>query len=477
MQSEPLNDSSVYVVNRRSLLTNKPQVFYNDDLSFVYSAPLATNALKWMESILGDCSGIYSSGELFEPIRMIALNFDKVKLCVFGKRKGRDVMFLHCPPVNYAQDIPTTRTKDWIFEHGGSHVKGLKNVCLRYLSVSDLPNRENIHVNTNEWLLDSFRRGNIKDWDYVLRKVWKSPGACTLKTNGSQVLWLRGVNGSGCVMTTEARGMENRVREISHIEEKLSDMEKSLKKNPLTCLTKTSVYGDRVVKLFETETIQGTAFPIDSTLDETTYFNCPEAIMEDVMRMWSIVGGNLPGIGLTTPTFSDGSIDYEPHLVGPAFSRTKVKKVILNRADRHHHNYTGFDYNPSAFLSLDREWDQDSQVSTCTTCLGHHIRSWLRRRLNRRSLFFDRDQLIPQCDRLKPMCVEDDLFAKVPRSNIGLRSRLKSCNTLRCLTMFVNEGQKSHLPPNVIDTMYPYEKLSNPVSTVALGDFIGECNN
>ena len=141
-------------------------------------------------------------------------------------------------------------------------------MCLRYLSVSDLPNRENIHVNMNEWLLDSFRRGNIKDWDYVLKKVWKSPGACTLKTNGGQVLWLRGVYGSGCVMTTELHGMENRVREISHIEEKLSDMEKSLKKNPLTHLTKTSVYRDRVVKLFETEMIQGTAFPIDGTLDD-----------------------------------------------------------------------------------------------------------------------------------------------------------------------------------------------------------------
>ena len=130
VQREPLNESSMYVVNRRSLLTNKPQVFYNDDSNIVYSTPLATNALKWTESVLGDCSEIFSSGELFEPIRTLALDFDKVKLCVFGKGKGRDVMFSHCPPVNFVQDIPTMRTKDWIFEHGGGHVKGLKNVCL-----------------------------------------------------------------------------------------------------------------------------------------------------------------------------------------------------------------------------------------------------------------------------------------------------------------------------------------------------------
>ena len=123
----------MYVVNRRSLLTNKPQVFYNNDSSFMYSAALATNALKWSESMLGDCSEVFSSGELFEPIRTLALNdVNKVKLCVFGKGRGKDVMFSYCPPVNNddARDIPTTTMKNWIFENGGSHVKGLEEVCL-----------------------------------------------------------------------------------------------------------------------------------------------------------------------------------------------------------------------------------------------------------------------------------------------------------------------------------------------------------
>ena len=474
MQREPLNEPSVYVVNRRSLLTNKPQVFYNDDSSFVYSAALATNALKWSESMLGDCSEVFSSGESFEPIRTLALDdVDKVKLCVFGKGGGKDIMFSYCPPVN---DAPRD-TKNWIFENGGSHVKGLEEVCLRHLSISDLPPNEDdiFETKNDERLLDSFQRGNIKDWDYVLRKMWRSLGACMLKTNGGQVIWVKGVYGSGCVISGQR--LEDRVRDVDFIQKKLSDMKESLSKDPLACLTKVlPIYGDRVVRLFETDTIQGTAFPIDGVLDET-YSNCPEAIMEDIVRMWSIVGGNLPGIGLTTPTFSDGSIDYEPHLVGPAFSRGKVKKVILNRADRHHHNYTGFNYDPSAFLSLDREWEQDGQISTCTTCSGHHKRTWLRRCINRRSPFLGQNQMVPRCDRLKPMCIHDDLFAKVPRSNVGLRSRLKSCNTLRCLTMFANDGQKSHLPPNVVDTMFPYKKLSPSSSSCkVLGDFIDGCN-
>ena len=76
------------------------------------------------------------------------------------------------------------------------------------------------------------------------------------------------------------------------------------------------------------------------------------------------------------------------------------------------------------------------------------------------------------------MCVDDDLFAKVPRSNTGLKSRLKSCNTLRCLTMFVNDGQKSHLPPNMVDTMFSYDKLCNPSSSCkVVCDFIDKRNH
>ena len=142
VQREPLNEPSVYVVNRRSLLTNKPQVFYNDDSSFVYSAALATNALKWSESVLGDCSKVFSSGELFKPIRTLALDgVDKVKLCVFGKGGGKDVMFSYCPPVN--NDDGARDTKNWIFEN---HVEGLEEVCLRHLSISDLPPMKTIFL-------------------------------------------------------------------------------------------------------------------------------------------------------------------------------------------------------------------------------------------------------------------------------------------------------------------------------------------
>ena len=51
-QRDCLNDPSVYVINRKSLMVNKPQVFYNDDSSNLLCAPLCTNSLKWSEAFL-----------------------------------------------------------------------------------------------------------------------------------------------------------------------------------------------------------------------------------------------------------------------------------------------------------------------------------------------------------------------------------------------------------------------------------------
>ena len=50
-QRDCLNDPSVYVVNRKSLMVNKTQVNYNNDSSNVLCAPLSVNTLKWSESL------------------------------------------------------------------------------------------------------------------------------------------------------------------------------------------------------------------------------------------------------------------------------------------------------------------------------------------------------------------------------------------------------------------------------------------
>ena len=220
------------------------------------------------------------------------------------------------------------------------------------------------------WLLDSLEQGHTTDWDYVLRKLWKNPSACSLTTNGGQRLWLRGVYGKGSFAALP-QGGQRRIVDDTNIRCKISDMRTRLEKDPIHSVSEDFMRRERVVKLINTEMVQGTAFPIPGDIGKNNDFNmCPEAVMEDVVRMWSIVGRNLLGIGLTTPTFLDGWVDYEPWKLGPAFSRG-VKRVSLNRFDPKHNNYTGFAYHPHICLTLNREWDQDTQISTWTTCVGH----------------------------------------------------------------------------------------------------------
>ena len=135
-------------------------MFYNDDSSSIYTPALATNALKWTESMLGDCSEVFSSGEGLESIGTLALNVDKVKMAIFGKiNDDGKVKFSHFPPIN-AISANGSGGSNWQFDpRSSSFVGGLKAMCLRHLSVSKLP--EGVLSDPSEdmsmsWLLDSF---------------------------------------------------------------------------------------------------------------------------------------------------------------------------------------------------------------------------------------------------------------------------------------------------------------------------------
>ena len=57
-QRDVLHDPSIYVINRKTLIVNRPHVFYNDDSSDVSCTPLLRNSLKWSEGFMGDCMKI-----------------------------------------------------------------------------------------------------------------------------------------------------------------------------------------------------------------------------------------------------------------------------------------------------------------------------------------------------------------------------------------------------------------------------------
>ena len=91
-QRDCLNDPSVYVVNRKSLLVNKPHIFYNDDSSNVHCLPLQRNSLKWSKGFLGDCMTHLSSFRYEEPVRSVTLDADRAKISIFednGKYHSR----------------------------------------------------------------------------------------------------------------------------------------------------------------------------------------------------------------------------------------------------------------------------------------------------------------------------------------------------------------------------------------------------
>ena len=88
-QRDCLNDPSIYVVNRKSLLGNKSQVFYNDDSLNLLCAPLCTNSLKWSESFLGDSMMYDFRCKYEEPQRSITIDFDWPKISIFDIGNGK----------------------------------------------------------------------------------------------------------------------------------------------------------------------------------------------------------------------------------------------------------------------------------------------------------------------------------------------------------------------------------------------------
>ena len=194
-QCKILRDDSMYVINRRSLIVNKCQVFYNDDSSSIYSAALATNALKWSESVLGDCSQVFSMGQLSEPTRTIALKVDKPKLCIFRGKKKRNPKFFHDYPLR-------TSTGDFAW---GPKLRGLEKFCVDNLSVTKLPNGN--ACESQDYLQESVfsrYRAGLVSWNGALQQLWKTPGTGQLTTSANRRLWLRGIVGRGCFRQLES---------------------------------------------------------------------------------------------------------------------------------------------------------------------------------------------------------------------------------------------------------------------------------
>ena len=88
VQRDVLHDPSVYVINRKSVLVNKPCVYYNDDSCDTHCGPLSMNALKWSEGFLGDNLSTEGNCIYEEPIWSIVMDADYPKLSI-SEQGGR----------------------------------------------------------------------------------------------------------------------------------------------------------------------------------------------------------------------------------------------------------------------------------------------------------------------------------------------------------------------------------------------------
>ena len=82
VQRDVLHDLSIYVINRKSVLVNKPCVYCNDDLCDTHCGPLSMNALKWSEGFLGDNLSIEGNCKYEEPMWSIVMDADYPKLAI-----------------------------------------------------------------------------------------------------------------------------------------------------------------------------------------------------------------------------------------------------------------------------------------------------------------------------------------------------------------------------------------------------------
>ena len=261
----------------------------------------------------------------------------------------------------------------------------------------------------------------------MLKRLWKTPGSGQLTTSADRRLWLRGIVGRGCLKQLLPF---DRQREDEKLRTYSANLHVGLGNGEVI---RTTLRGQCVV---EVKTLNGVTFPIFNG-GQTSYDNCPNVVVRDSNRLWSTLNGALLGVSLTTPVFSDGGVDYVPYKNCPSYALCLPNSLnaTCNVRDKDGHNFSGFNYEARTFKELDREYDQDCQISTDQTCYEHHAsRRYVYSTTRHRRL--ERGLIVPRSDPLKPVCSQDDLLAKVPRSNIALQGRLKSCNSLRCLTMF-----------------------------------------
>ena len=135
IQRDPLNDPSIYVINRKSLLRNKVQVNYNDNQPLHLCSAFSINCFKCSESFLGDMMHYYHlRDEHTKPLRNVALDIDKPQVMLFdlgnSKYTFSSTMMHHNIP-----DSESTMSVDCL-KWASSIIRGKQKIYINNLSLA-----------------------------------------------------------------------------------------------------------------------------------------------------------------------------------------------------------------------------------------------------------------------------------------------------------------------------------------------------
>ena len=180
-------------------------------------------------------------------------------------------------------------------------------------------------------------------------------------------------------------------------------------------------------------------FPIlPGDLETGIFDDCPYNVVKDHIQCWGAIEEKVAGVSVTTPLFSDSTVDYRPLNYGPKFLLCELPTYLHSRiGDLHYKHYSGFVYLPESFrMGANRL--QTIELTTCTTCIDHVNKL---ERIQQRGLYCNAEAYIhsrcaPLNDELPSIVVRDDNRQNVPQSNCSLRHVLLSSTTLRCVTLF-----------------------------------------
>ena len=363
-QCDVLHDPSVYIINRKSLIINKPQVFYNDDSSDVHCLPLNKNVLKWSEGFMGDCMTIFSSCPFEEPIRSIALDMDFPKVGIFEK-DGCYYDSIAYAMYSSLDDRLQERNYNFNFPKSSS-VSAKVLWCLNNTTCLDTPVYMDAVMSVQKSLnrVDWDCKNQDVTWRDISTQEWSFDDNLRVVMKSDETLSIFGILGARNEgkLTDEIRNDAKFI--ISRITENKCAISHSLKVDNIIA----HHMGEIIVHRMCHGSVVFPLLPKD--LETTLLDNCPSIIVEDLICCWNAMNEKLVGISLMSPMFSDGVSDYRPSRMAPTWFCCPMPVYIHSvSSDMFNKNYSGFAYLPDTFRMSDRLLSEE--LTTCTTCIDH----------------------------------------------------------------------------------------------------------